>query len=121
MTESIWMPPPPHGTKDGWHVLIVRDLPEDDDVDEHGQERVTLLHPEGCALHVHSSHGVRYDCHTASDVSAGDYCGMFERDETLRPGIWLVHPWVEKIRGADWTEYDGGWTVIRLSEASYEP
>lgn len=118
-----WLPPPPHGTKDGWHVLIVRDVHEGHDLDEQDQEAVELLHPTGCAVSISTHEGERYkryECQTQNDLDHAGYYGIFAKDETLRPGVWLIHPWVEEIRGLDWTEYDGGWTVIRLGEIPYE-
>jgi hypothetical protein len=111
--KGDYLPPAVHGTKDDWHVLIVRD---DDPADGFHE----WLHPQSCPVSINSRGEVSYECHTASDLLNAGHDGLFERDGTLCVGVWLVHPWVEMLRGLDWTEYDGGWTVIRLAEAPYE-
>ena len=53
--------PPTHGTRDEWHVLVVRNA-DPDDTD------VTVLHPASCPVAVSSQGGVEYECHTARDL-----------------------------------------------------
>lgn len=103
------------GTKDEWHILLIEGTAEDPEV--------TWMHPPSCGVTVStvpdrfSGAMVRYECHTQNDLDNGGLDGIFDRYATPDPlprGIWAVHPWVEKCSGLDWTEYDGGWTVIPL-------
>lgn len=113
-TDYAWMKPP-SGTKDGWHVLIVRNAGAEDVEDRD----VEWLHPESCGVSVSTVGGGTcvYECHTAHDLMNAGFYGMFAKDDHLEFGVYLVAPWVEEIRGFEWTEYDGGWNVVRLAVA----
>lgn len=106
---------PPHTSegRDLWHVLIVGDADNEDDR--------LWLHPDECPLYVSTRGGSGYECQTAVAIANAGYYGIFGRhDDSLRRGTWLVRPYVEKIVGPTWTEWDGGWDVVRLVEGEYD-
>lgn len=115
-----FLPPETRNTKDEWHVLVVRDVGAT--TDTANDPDVTLLHPESCGVTVSSRGDVDYECHTAFDIRQGGFHGLFGRhDDHLERGVWLIHPFVEELRGFDWVEHDGGWEAIALtSQESFE-
>lgn len=108
------LPELPGDAIDSWHIFVV---PEQDPDDPDGS-LPTLYHPEDCAVLVHSAGNIHHECATQVQFDHVGYLGLFARhDETLEPGIWLIAPWIEKITGPDWIEYDSGWHVEAFSPA----
>lgn len=119
---------------DDWHMMIV--APEDPEDPE--TLSVTLLHRDDCPVSI--THRIvegkpeitkTYECGTQATIDdETGYWGMFASDDTrtihaapspaLEQGYWWIRPWVEKIIGPDWTEYDGGWEVVRANDPDKE-
>lgn len=92
---------------DAWHILVVTWVGEDLDADH----CAALFHPEGCPVRLDSRYpAVEYTCPTAMEIRENGYYGLFHRHDTeLKPGVWLIAPWVERIQTPDGEEFDGGW------------
>lgn len=93
-----------------WHILVVEDLPEDDD------DRVRIYHRPDCGVRVTtgSASTIEFLCATQEQINNAGYYGMFDSNDNLKVGVWLIRPWVDKIVGSTWTEWDSGWHVEPL-------
>lgn len=95
------------------HFLVV-----EREVDTEPDLIATLFHPEDCHVSLsevaNGSIHKRYECGVQFEIENAGYT-MFE-DQVLHEGTWRIDHHVREIRGSDWTEYDGEWTVVEKLE-----
>jgi len=99
---------PDRNYTDEWHILHVMESDDDDEA--------TLYHTADCPMSImyrgkNVGYTSEHECGVAHQIDNAGFYGLFDSSNDLKPGWWRIRPWIEKIVGPTWTEWDGGWEV----------